>query len=69
MSDPTFGDERPAWQVPERCRPARPIPRSPEDVGFAPFAGACRSRAGRWRTVHERDRDGRCVWCDSEAGT
>ena len=45
----------------------RRVPRSPEEVGFAPSEGECVSRAGRTRKDHARDKDGRCVYCDHAA--
>lgn len=53
-----------AKPVPDRSS-RRAIPRSKEEVGFAPAPEhVCRSLAGRWRKEHEPDRDGVCFWCD-----
>lgn len=58
----------------EQIRPRRdrlPIPRTAEDVGFAPvrfWERVCLSRAGRWRAAHQADKDGVCCLCDAIVG-
>ncbi len=62
--------------LPEIMEPGRPhrgrglaVPRSHEDVGFAPVRDierVCQSRAGRWRRAHVPDQESRCIFCDQE---
>jgi len=56
--------------IPGRRNVHAGVPRSHEQVGFAPVplvAQVCQSRAGRWRSAHLLDSDARCVFCDSVA--
>jgi hypothetical protein len=48
----------------------RVIPRTDDEVGFAPcreIERVCLSRAGRWRRAHVLDKDGTCIYGCKEA--
>lgn len=63
--DDPFGMHTTAPAKPVSRRMKREILRSDEEGEFAPPRKPykCQSRAGRWRTYHTPDKDGRCVIC------